>query len=312
MGEKQMAIIEINNLKKRYGTVLALDGVSLSVDEGTVFGFLGPNGAGKTTLIRILTGLICASSGSFLIDGRKTSEAKERYGYLAQQPSYYGWMTGRELLDLSGNIYGMDSKEKKRRIPEMLHLCGIEDAADRRIGGYSGGMRQRLGIAQAILHDPKVVFLDEPVSALDPVGRKEILSLITILRERTTIFMSSHILDDIQKTCDEVAIINKGSIRIQEKTKTLLRLHAQPIVHMEFDSKEAAQLCHLRMKETGIAASKSDYTVSIPSGTYDSESNRILTLIGKEGLKLEKLEHQEATLEDVFMHHIQEVTDDIS
>ena len=221
-------------------------------------------------------------------------------------------MTGRELLDLSGSLYGMEKNVKNRRIPEMLHLCGIEEAADRRIGGYSGGMRQRLGIAQAILHSPKVVFLDEPVSALDPVGRKEVLSLIAVLRERTTIFMSSHILDDVQKTCDEIAIINKGSIRIQEKTKTLLRLHAQPIVHMEFDSKTAVQQCLTRMKDLGLPATATDYTVSVPSETYACESSRILALIGEQGWKLEKLEHQEATLEDVFMHNIQEVGDDIS
>jgi ABC-2 type transport system ATP-binding protein len=173
-------------------------------------------------------------------------------------------------------------------------------------------MRQRLGIAQAILHSPKVVFLDEPVSALDPVGRKEVLSLIAILRERTTIFMSSHILDDVQRTCDEVAIINKGSIRIQEKTKTLLRLHAKPVVHMEFESKTAAHQCLTQITEIGLHATVSDFTVSIPSETYAHESSRILNLIGNGGWKLEKLEHQEATLEDVFMHHIREAGDDIS
>ncbi|MEA5033587.1 MAG: ABC transporter ATP-binding protein [Sphaerochaeta sp.] len=306
-----MAIIEISNLRKRYGSVQALDGVTLSVEEGRVFGFLGPNGAGKTTLIRILTGLISATSGTYSINGRVDDGSKGSFGYLAQQPSYYAWMTGRELLDLSGSLYGMEKNEKGRRIREMLHLCGIEEAADRRIGGYSGGMRQRLGIAQAILHSPKVVFLDEPVSALDPVGRKEVLSLIAILRERTTIFMSSHILDDVQRTCDEVAIINKGSIRIQEKTKTLLRLHARPIVHMEFESKTAAHQCLVQMMAMGLHAAVTDFTVSISSETYTRESSRILNLIGNGGWKLERLEHQEATLEDVFMHHIQEAGDGI-
>jgi ABC-2 type transport system ATP-binding protein len=312
MGEKPMAMIEVSNLRKSYGSVQALDGVTFSVEEGRVFGFLGPNGAGKTTLIRILTGLISATAGTFSINGQADDGSKSSFGYLAQQPSYYSWMTGRELLDLSGSLYGMEKNEKNRKIREMLHLCGIEEAADRRIGGYSGGMRQRLGIAQAILHSPKVVFLDEPVSALDPVGRKEVLSLIAILRERTTIFMSSHILDDVQRTCDEVAIINKGSIRIQEKTKTLLRLHAKPVVHMEFESKTAAHQCLTQITEIGLHATVSDFTVSIPSETYAHESSRILNLIGNGGWKLEKLEHQEATLEDVFMHHIREAGDDIS
>lgn len=301
-----MAMVEIKDLKKRYGAVQALSGVTLSVQEGTVFGFLGPNGAGKTTLIRILTGLIQASSGQFSINGNETNKGNASFGYLAQQPSYYSWMTGRELLDISGSLYGMGKTERSKRIDEMLYVCGIEQAADRRIGGYSGGMKQRLGIAQAILHGPKVVFLDEPVSALDPVGRKEVLSLIATLKEKTTIFMSSHILDDVQRVCDEVAIIHEGSIRIHEKTKTLLRLHAQPVIHLEFETKQEASEAWTTMRNQSIGATVTDYTVSVPSDTYDDHRKAILKLIAEHGWNLVRLSHQEATLEDVFMHHIQE------
>ncbi len=301
-----MAIIEINEIRKQYKTVHALTGVSLHVEEGTVFGFLGPNGAGKSTLIKILIGLVSPSSGNYTIDGKTNSKSKQSIGYLAQQPSFYGWMTARELLEISGDLYGMNRKDRDERITSLLALCGISDVADRRIGGYSGGMKQRLGIAQAILHRPKVVFLDEPVSALDPVGRKEVLALIATLRKETTIFMSSHILDDVQRVCDEVAIIHKGSIRIHEKTKTLLKLHAKPIMHMEFSRKEDALSCARALTDHGLKNSVTAFTVSLASDLYADHSSEILSLISQNTWKLVALHHQEATLEDVFMHHIQE------
>ncbi|WP_319756115.1 ABC transporter ATP-binding protein [uncultured Sphaerochaeta sp.] len=303
-----MAIVEIHDIRKQYGPVQALDGVSLSVEDGTVFGFLGPNGAGKSTLIKILTGLLTPSSGSYTIAGKSGIQSKQSLGYLAQQPAYYGWMTAKELLEISGDLYGMNRQERDERIVQLLEFCGIADAADRRIGGYSGGMRQRLGIAQAILHRPSVVFLDEPVSALDPVGRKEVLSLIATLRKETTIFMSSHILDDVQRVCDEVAIINKGSIRIHEKTKTLLRLHAKPIMHMEFTSMEEANACVKELSDSGLQASVKAFTVSLSSDLYAEHANQILLMISQHNWRLVNLHHQEATLEDVFMHHIQETT----
>ncbi|MBN2861202.1 MAG: ABC transporter ATP-binding protein [Sphaerochaetaceae bacterium] len=302
-----MGMIETTDLKKRYSSVTALDGVTLSIEEGTVFGFLGPNGAGKTTLIRILTGMIGASGGSYTIGGEKGQAARTHIGYLAQQPTFYGWMTGRELLEISGSLYGMSTSLLERKIPEMLRLCGVEDAADRKIATYSGGMRQRLGIAQAILHDPKVVFLDEPVSALDPIGRKEVLTLIGILRERTTIFMSSHILDDVQRVCDEVAIIHKGTIRIHEKTDNLLRLHAKPVVILEFATREDVALCSEVLQTLGIPCGKVNYELSIPSDVFETKRGEILSLIGSGDLRLERLNRKDATLEEVFMHHIEEV-----
>jgi len=302
-----MGMIETKDLKKKYGSVTALDGVTLSIEEGTVFGFLGPNGAGKTTFIRILTGMIGASEGSYTIGGDKGQATRTHIGYLAQQPTFYGWMTGRELLEISGSMYGMSKSSLERKIPEMLRICGVEDAADRRIATYSGGMRQRLGIAQAILHDPKVVFLDEPVSALDPIGRKEVLTLIGILRERTTIFMSSHILDDVQRVCDEVAIIHKGTIRIHEKIDMLLRLHAKPVVNLEFATKEEVALCSEALQTHDIPCGQANFEVSIPSDVYETKRSEILGLIGSDGLRLERLQRKEATLEEVFMHHIEEV-----
>ncbi len=302
-----MAIIEVRDITKNFGDVVALKGVSLSVEKQVVFGFLGPNGAGKTTLIRILTGLITPTSGSYTIAGKSNAiETKSHVGYLAQSPRYYPWLTARELLDLSGKLYNMETRKRKQQIDEMLELCGIADVADRRIGGFSGGMRQRLGIAQAIIHRPEVVFLDEPVSALDPQGRKEVLKLIDELRKTTTVFMSSHILDDVQRVCDEVAIIKDGTIRIHENTKRLLQLHAKPVLTMTFASQEDAQVAAATCSEIGITATARAESITMLSADYDEKQSDILLHIGKQRLNLRGLVHQEATLEDVFMHHMQE------
>lgn len=301
-----MAIINISHVSKQYGKIHALKDVSLQVEKGTVFGFLGPNGAGKTTLIRVLTGLITPSSGNCFIDSEPiTTSNKQKIGYLAQQPTYYPWMTARELLYLSGRLYGMEKQNLNKNITRMLEICGITDAAERRIGGFSGGMKQRLGIAQAILHNPQVVFLDEPVSALDPQGRKDVLQLIKSLSEQTTIFMSSHILDDVQRVCDEVAIIRDGTIRIHEKTKTLLQTHAQSVVECEFNQNQDAVGFKNELQLHNIHASVSHSKVIMNNSTYELHQKQIFSILAKSQWELLRLEHQEATLEDVFMLHMQ-------
>ena len=302
-----MAMIEIDRIVKRYRSVEALKGVSLSVHQGTVFGFLGPNGAGKTTLIRILSGLVEPTSGSFSIHDSAMRSAKRHVGYLAQQPSFYPWMTARELLRFSGKLYGMGPGEMERRIVELLDLCGIQHAADRRIGGYSGGMVQRLGIAQAIMHRPKVVLLDEPASALDPVGRKDVLSLISRLREETTIFMSSHILEDIQRVCDEVAIIRDGSIVLHENVDSLLRSHARPQVRLGFACQSSAHVCQTLL--TGLSIEtfmESDEEVIMAESDYIARYSQIMGSFVDHNLMVKSITEQHATLEDVFMHHMKE------
>ncbi len=208
--------VETRGLTKRYGDVLALDRLDLVVPEGSVFGFLGPNGAGKTTTLRLLTGLGHPTGGSASVAGipveRGGLALAGRIGYLDQDPRFYAWMTGRELLELAGRAYGMAGAQLRSRVDETLATVGLTDAARRRIGGYSGGMRQRLGIGQAMLPRPRVLFLDEPVSALDPEGRRDTLELIGRLRGESTVFMSTHILTDVERICDRVAILDRGRL----------------------------------------------------------------------------------------------------
>lgn len=300
-----MAMIEVCTISKCYRNVEALKSVTLSIESNSVFGFLGQNGAGKTTLIRILAGLIKPSSGSCQIDGMGMQRAERSIGYLAQQPTFYPWMTGRELLMFSAKLYKMDARMLKQRINEVLDLCGIQHAVDRRIGQYSGGMVQRLGIAQAILHKPKVVLLDEPASALDPVGRKEILTLIGNLREEATIFMSSHILEDIQRVCNEVAIIKEGTIILQEKMGKLLSSHVQTRIHLEFEKAESVGVFQEIVGEFCVGCQRESSTsISLSEDEYANQYEQIMMGLGRRKVLLRSIRTTNATLEDVFMHHV--------
>jgi ABC-2 type transport system ATP-binding protein len=216
--------IEMVELTKQYGAVRALTDLTLDVPAGTVFGFLGPNGAGKSTALKVLAGLARATRGRATIDGVPVSAAGEhrrRLGYLAQDPRFYGWMTGRETLRHVARYRGV-GEDAEPRIAALLERVGIADAADRRTATYSGGMRQRLGIAQALVGRPAVVLLDEPVSALDPIGRKDVLDLMRELKGETTVFYSTHILDDVQRISDHVAILDHGRLVRAAPTDALL------------------------------------------------------------------------------------------
>jgi ABC-2 type transport system ATP-binding protein len=218
-----MAAIEIIGLEKTYqvGFPLkkskeALKPLTLTVEEGEVFGFLGPNGAGKTTTLKILMGLVYPTAGSARILGMEINDprVKVQIGFLPEQPYFYDYLTARELLDYYGQLSGVPAKERPQKIREMLDLVGLRDASGTQLRKFSKGMLQRVGIAQAILHDPKVVFLDEPMSGLDPMGRREVRDLMERLKhEGKTVFFSTHILSDAEALCDRVAIIHSGELR---------------------------------------------------------------------------------------------------
>jgi ABC-2 type transport system ATP-binding protein len=224
--------IVCEGLTKQYNSRVVLNNLFLKVPENTVFGFLGPNGAGKTTTMKILTGQIKPSAGKAHVAGVEVKigspESRRFTGYLTETPTYYGWMTGRELLEWVGELFGMTVSDRKARSKELLRLVGIEEAGNRKVVTYSGGMRQRLGIAQALVNRPKVVFLDEPVSALDPVGRRDVLLLLDRIRQDTTVFMSSHVLADVDRVCDHVAILDKGNLVVSGSTSELKERYSHP------------------------------------------------------------------------------------
>ena len=234
-----METIQCQGLTKRYGNIVALDDLNLVVEERSVFGFLGPNGAGKTTTIRLLTGLSLPSAGTARVaDEEVTSNSqalRSKIGYLPDVPAFYEWMTGREFLHFVGEIHRLPARERNKRADEILDLVDLQEAAGRRIGGYSRGMKQRLGIAQAIINRPEVLFMDEPTSALDPIGRRDVLLLIERLSQETTIFMSTHILSDVERVCDTVGIIDRGKLVTQSTVEELRQRYARSAFELEFE-----------------------------------------------------------------------------
>ena len=218
-----MAAIEILGLEKTYSVGFwrkkpkyALRPLNLTVEDGEVFGFLGPNGAGKTTTLKLLMGLIFPTGGSARILGMEIADPrmKAQIGFLPEQPYFYDYLTARELLEYYGQLSGMDPKHRSRKVNEVLQRVGLPDVGGTQLRKFSKGMLQRVGIAQAILHDPKVVFLDEPMSGLDPMGRREVRDLIAQLKhEGKTVFFSTHILSDAETLCDRVGIIHQGELR---------------------------------------------------------------------------------------------------
>lgn len=212
-------MIETRGLTKAYGDTLALDGVDLAVPSGSIYGLVGPNGAGKTTLLGVLAGLRSATTGSVTI-------AADRMGVLPDTPLFDSWLTGREVVDLA--LFLETGAHNDERVGDMLDQAGIGDAADRAVGGYSRGMLQRLGIAASLVAGPELVLLDEPCSALDPLGRREVLDLIARMRGDATVVFSSHILADVQEVCDTVGILRQGRLVFEGSLHDLLVGKAQP------------------------------------------------------------------------------------
>ncbi|MFQ5596082.1 MAG: ABC transporter ATP-binding protein [Anaerolineae bacterium] len=210
-----MAIIETLELRKVYGNTVAVDTLSLSVDQGEVFGFLGPNGAGKTTTVKMLLGLVWPTGGQARILDHAPGDpaVMGRVGFLPEHFRFHPWLTATDFLDLHGRLYGLSADQRQQRIPKLLERVGLADRAGTRLSEFSKGMSQRIGLAQALLNEPDLVFLDEPTSGLDPLGRREVRDMIRELRAAgVTIFLNSHLLSEVEITCDRVAIIKQGRV----------------------------------------------------------------------------------------------------
>lgn len=233
-------------LQKAYGSRVALHGLSLTVQPGEVFGFLGPNGAGKTTAVKILTGLVHASAGSARLFGVDVGDpaARTAVGYLPELFRFQDWLTGAQLLDLHGRLLGLGTQDRRDRAGRVLARVGLEGRGDELIRGYSKGMTQRVGLAQALLGDPRLVLLDEPTSALDPVGRRDVRDLIRELRdEGVTVFLNSHLLSEVEQVCDRVAVMDRGRVVFEGR---LDELAAQgPRLRITVDRVDAALLALL-------------------------------------------------------------------
>jgi ABC-2 type transport system ATP-binding protein len=292
--------IEIRGLTKRFGDFPALKGFDLTVPRGMVFGFLGPNGAGKTTTLRIMTGLARATSGTVTIEGvRVGGPHRPPIGYLPDTPSFYNWMTAPEFLRYIADLHGLADPP----ITALLERVGLGDTGRRTIGGFSRGMKQRLGLAQALLPQPAVLLLDEPASALDPAGRREVLDIMSDLRGELTIFFSTHILNDAERICDAVGILHQGELLLQARREELLARFAQPIFEIDVTPDDVGGLTALaaQIGAEPWAERVQQNGTRLRIGVRDVPAARraLLPLLADRAVL--RVEMVGATLEDVFL-----------
>ena len=301
------AAIRTTGVTKVFGATHALDGVNLVVEEGSVFGFLGPNGAGKTTMLRLLTGLARPSSGSIEILGstlRPGGAPGAGVGYLPDVPGFYGWMTAEEFLRFSGALFGIEASVLDDRIARLLDLAGLRTVSAR-IAGYSRGMKQRLGIAQALINAPKLLLLDEPTSALDPIGRKEVLDLLATLRGRTTVFFSTHILADVERVCDTVAILDRGRVAALAPIDELRARYGVQKVLVEVTGDAAAFAHDVRAQPWASAVDEtSDRAIEITVTDMSAAQREIPAMVARRRIGLSRFEAGAAELEEVFVQLI--------
>jgi len=302
-----MPVIEIANLTKDYELgffrkrkVRALDDLSLSVDAGQIFGFLGANGAGKTTTLKLLMRLIFPTSGTARILNRDIGEVRmhERIGYLPENPYFYDYLTAREFLDYCAQIFGYGAAERKKRAADLLSRVNLDEKSwDKQLRKFSKGMLQRVGLAQSLINDPEIVFLDEPMSGLDPVGRREVRDLIASLREDgKTVFMCSHILSDIEVLCDRVAILKRGRLA-QVGHLDELRRRTEGPNRMEILA-AGADAAELHLPEAEISATPRGLRIEI---TGENEIEAALAALRKAGGTVVSIQPVTQSLEELFM-----------
>ncbi|CAM4336511.1 ABC-2 type transport system ATP-binding protein [Paenibacillus endophyticus] len=309
------ALLEVKDLTKAFGTVKAVDGIHFTIAEGHCVALLGPNGAGKTTTIRMIAGLLKQTSGQMVFKGAgNRGEHRELIGYLPQTPSFHNWMTGFEFVVYAGQLCGLTSAEAKKSAKELVERVGIAGAAKRRIGSYSGGMKQRLGLAQALVHRPKLLVMDEPVSALDPIGRREVLDLLRELKRETTVLFSTHVLHDAEALCDDVIIIREGKVALQGAIETIRDERRKPIINLQLENDESSRQWlalfiqtirdekrlanQLSLFET---AEQHEGAASFAVKDVDAARQLLIGEMARNQIKISKLEVGHSSLEDLFM-----------
>jgi len=292
-------ILHIDGLYKSFGDKEVLKGLCMDVPEKSVFGFIGKNGAGKTTTMKTVLGLIRPDKGEIRVNGEKVTygnTATNRYiGYLPDVPEFYPFMTAREYLTFCGEVTGMEKKAMESRTDELLELVGLKDEKHR-IKGFSRGMKQRLGIAQALFGRPKLLICDEPTSALDPVGRREVLDILSAVREQTTVVFSTHILSDVEKICTDVAFIENGVISISGKLSDIKKRYRNDKYILETETPEG--ICAVLK---AFPSAKESGGNMLTFSEKDESVKEIMLFLVKNDISIVKLEKAEPTLETLFL-----------
>lgn len=307
-------VLEVKGLTKHFANHRALQDVDFTVQQGNIHGFLGPNGAGKTTAIKIILGLIPATAGKVEVLGEPLIYGKNlRYlqhtNYLPQDPVFPEGLTGKEALGLVADIYKLPYRASRKRLMKLLSYFQLEDAANRRVGAYSRGMQQRLGLAAVLLTEPKLMILDEPVSALDPEGRRRVLGIISRLKGRATVFFSSHILADVERVCDHVTIIDRGQKLLQISTGELLNRYAmeQYLVSVRHDQRrEAAALIKQYKAVRQVTPHLDKLLVISEPGEAAAMAEQMIPLLISRGIVVTEFMQKRTDLEEAFFRVLEE------
>lgn len=297
-----MDILTIDRLSKSFGNNKVIDNLSFAVPEHSIFGFIGKNGAGKTTTMKMILGLLKADSGQVTVCGELVNfgqtKTNKYIGYLPDVPEFYHYMRPKEYLKLCGEITGMPVEKIKSRSEELLTLVGL-NGVNKKIGSFSRGMKQRLGIAQALLNEPKLLICDEPTSALDPVGRKEILDILLAVKGKTTVIFSTHILSDVERICDRIAVLNKGKIALSGTLSELKAQHKAESLILEFatcgDKDKFVSLFDTENIE------QTEMSVTLHTNNLAATQRAVMELLAKENLLPQKMEVAEPTMESLFL-----------
>ncbi len=298
--------VKIRGLVKNYNGLVAVNNLDLTVPEGSVYGFLGPNGAGKTTTLKMIAGMTEPTSGEIEIMGKKVSfgsnQNREMIGYLPDVPGFYDWMSPVVFLNFSGSLYNIEKSVLKSRIVELLKLVNLYKQRNKKIGTFSRGMKQRLGIAQALINNPKVVLLDEPVSALDPIGRKEVIDIISSLSEKVTVFFSSHILADVERICDRVVIINEGKKLLEDSIEHIREVPDVRELEIELETKEdVLKLEAIKDLDFVEEVVVDNLKILIKAQDIDKLRAKLNQIFNEENILVKKMVVKELSLEDIFI-----------
>lgn len=301
-----MDILQISSVQKRFGDHLVLEDLNLNVKEGSIFGFIGQNGAGKTTTMKMILGLLSIDSGSMTVCGERVKYGQNKtnpfIGYLPDVPEFYSYMKPTEYLKLCAEIKGLPKSNYHSRITELLEMVGLEQA-NKRIAGFSRGMKQRLGIAQALLNEPKLLICDEPTSALDPIGRKEILDILLKVKGKTTVIFSTHILSDVERICDEIAVLHAGKIALSGSITELKARHRQEGLIIEFastaDKLKFLSCDNVQKHRDGMTESELGLKLTTPN--IQQFQNALLQCLIDQDILPTKMERIEPSIENLFM-----------
>lgn len=304
--------VKIRGLVKDYQGLLAVDHLDLTVPEGSIYGFLGPNGAGKTTTLKMIVGMTEPTSGEIEIMGKPVlfgqDANRDVIGYLPDVPGFYDWMTAKEFLYFAGGLFQMPKAILQQRTKELLELVNLTKFRNKKVGTFSRGMKQRLGIAQALINDPKVVLLDEPVSALDPIGRKEVMDIIASLAGKVTVFFSSHILADVERICDRIIIINEGKKLLEDSIEHIKEVPDVRELEVEVE-KEASIAIVSQLKDKAFVEdiNVDKNRITIRARDIDLLREALNQIIYENHILVKKMILKEVSLEDIFIkvvnHH---------